>query len=262
MARSHARKAVPTTKDAAGSGGSAAAVDDTGADLDTAELTDEPAPSASDPLRIPHIFADLLPEEIINARRGTRARRRVIAALVGLTVLMAVWYGLAHYHTYLAAESVVAAEDGTRRLTRQQSEYDNVVKAQADAQAVSAQLAKLLANDLQWSALLASLQAAAPDGVTITTVSGSVGVAAEAGAPAGSSAGSPPVGVLTVSGTAPSKPAVAAYVDALATVPGTANPLLSDASQNLEKVQFTVRLELTKAALAGRFTPTKEAGTK
>lgn len=258
MARTHARKAGSTTKDTAGSGDSAAAVDETGADLDPTELTDEPAPTASDPLRIPRIVADLLPEEIVNARRGNRARRQVIAALVGLTVLMAVWYGLAHYHTYLAGDSVVAAEDGTRRLTRQQSEYDSVVKAQADAQAVSAQLAKLLANDLQWSTLLASLQAAAPDGVTITTVSGSVGVAAEAGAPAGS----PPVGVLTVSGTAPSKPAVAAYVDALATVPGTANPLLSDASQNLEKVQFTVRLELTKAALAGRFTPTKEAGTK
>jgi hypothetical protein len=61
------------------------------------------------------------------------------------------------------------------------------------------------------------------------------------------------VGSLTVSGTAPTKPVVAAYVDALAELTGAANPQLNTATQYEGAVDFRIQLDITDAAFSGRY---------
>ena len=62
------------------------------------------------------------------------------------------------------------------------------------------------------------------------------------------------IGTVTLTGKAANKAAVAAYVDALGGVAGVTNPFPSDVSQDTEGLAFTIRLDITKAALGGRFT--------
>jgi hypothetical protein len=62
------------------------------------------------------------------------------------------------------------------------------------------------------------------------------------------------IGTLTVTGTAPDKAAIAEYVDALATAAGLGNPIVGDTNLQDGQQRFTLRLDLTSAALGGRFT--------
>ena len=218
------------------------------ADAATSELPETPPPART--MRILPIRANLLPEEIINSRREGKVRRRVVTALAMFTALLVAWYGVATYEASLAKDDLVAAEDDTRSLTRQQNAFSELVKTQTESKAITSQLQTLLANDLRWSTLLASLQSAAPAGVKVTGVTGALAAEKDAKQASGG-----PVGTLTITGAAPSKDALAAYVDALAKVSGFANPFPTDASEQDARVEFTVRLDITEAALGGRYTP-------
>jgi hypothetical protein len=68
------------------------------------------------------------------------------------------------------------------------------------------------------------------------------------------------VGKIDISGTAPSKPLVAAYVDALAKVAHLADPYLTAVNTDAGRLRFTLRVAITDKALGGRFTPKKAGG--
>jgi Tfp pilus assembly protein PilN len=213
-------------------------------------------------LRILPIAANLLPMEIVESRRSRKVRRLVLSALAGFVAVLAGWYVTASYQTSVAQDNVSNAENEAQALVRQQRTFADLVNTQAQEKAISAQLSELFATDLQWSQLLAQVQAAAPAGVKISSVSGLVGEAGKA--PSATSvpvAPGSPVGTITVSGAGPSKGAVAAYLDALGRVPGLADPLLQSATEQDNKVQFTARVAITRAALGGRYGPKSGKGT-
>jgi Tfp pilus assembly protein PilN len=234
----------------------------------TATMTPAEPLAAADPaLRMVPITANLLPVEIIEARRGRALRMHVLRGVGAVLVLVIAWYGLASYQTSAARDSLASAEAQSQRLLRQQRAFAELATTQAQSRAISAQLRTLLASDLQWSRLLDAVQAAAPKGVQITGVSGALAAGAKGGRTSAkatqlpSTSGDRTIGTLTVTGSASSKPAVAACVDALAKVEGLANPLLGSASLQNKAVQFTVRLDITSAALGGRYSAKRNNGS-
>jgi Fimbrial assembly protein (PilN) len=209
---------------------------------------------AADPVRIPAIAADLLPAEVVARRRGRKVRRIVLTALLGVVVLLAGWYVTARRQTTEARAGLADAEASGLRVEEQKKAYQQVVGVQAESAQVSKQLTELMALDLRWSTLVVAVQAAAPDGVTLHGMSGATNTpgAAASGSDAQLSGGQP-IGTLTLTGSGTSKAAVAGYVDALGKVAGVANPLLSSAVEQKSGVDFTVRMDLTKALLGGRY---------
>ncbi|MBT8224469.1 MAG: hypothetical protein KJO75_03035 [Dactylosporangium sp.] len=226
-------------------------------------MTAEPAETkaGADPaLRIPAVVANLLPTEVLDLRRQRAVRRTVLAVLAGVIVLVAAWYGHARYSTAVARDHFDQAQEITQRLTEQQRAFSDVIEAQSESQMITRQLAEVLADDLPWSGLVRALQAAAPDGVLVTGAFGTLLSSTEtsAGGPTGQlpSAGQDrQIGTLTVTASGGDENASAAYVDALGGVPGLANPFLGDATRQDGRVQFTVRLDITSAALGGRYAP-------
>ena len=114
-------------------------------------------------------------------------------------------------------------------LVNQQRKFGPLILVQSQAVSIKAELTKLMVGDLSWTHLLATLRKSAPAGMTITNVTGAatVGGASTTDAAAGglgvlNRSGKQQVGTLTISGTAPDKNAVAAYIDALTKVPGLA----------------------------------------
>jgi Tfp pilus assembly protein PilN len=208
------------------------------------------------PLRTPTVSADLLPVEVFVSRRTRRIGRYAGFALVIVTVLLALWYGLEILRT-TAAETDRDATLGTvQDLKRKQARYDELVKTQATAKAINAQLVALMSNDMLWSTLTRSMVAAAPDDVKIGAISAAVPAAGANAAVAKSLIGPPTVkliGSLTVNGVGDDKEVIALYVDALDTVPGLANAFLTSATQSEKGFEFAVRVDITSAALDNRY---------
>jgi Tfp pilus assembly protein PilN len=214
-------------------------------------------------LMVPHISADLLPTEIVYARKLKKIRKLVISGLTVFVVLLGLWFAQSLYETSNARDELAQAQDNVNQLTKQQTTFGELVKTQADSKAINDQLKQLFKNDLQWSTLYTTLQKAAPDGVGIEALTGAVtGEEAKqagggSGAVGGLTGGSvKTIGTITVTGNGKTRAAIATYVDALGKATGVTNPLLSDVGEGENgTLSFTIKLDITEAALGGRFTP-------
>ena len=240
--------------------------------MSTTMRRSDQAATAERALRILPIAANLLPPEISMSRRVRKVRRIVVVALAVFAALLVLWYLATTWQTAAARRDLSRAEQAAERLVRQQRAYSQVVAVQAQSQAIRNQLASLLATDMQWSALLNSLQKAAPRGVRLTGItsaieaqtasSGGGTTAAGGGTTAGqlpNPSGAKSIGAITITGSSATKAAVAAYVDALAKVKGVETPVLGALTEQSGTLQFTVKVNITKSILGGRYTPKKPA---
>jgi hypothetical protein len=220
----------------------------------------DPALSPQRVSRLLTISASLLPEEIVAGRRARLARTVVLVALLVVVALLAGWYAYASQQVRLANHELAGITTETRVLQKSQTQYGEVVGVQNNTAMISKQLRTLLADDLPWATMLKRLRdIGSESGVSVRGVVGTLG-SGTAGAratatdtlPSGSDAHT--IGRLTITGTAPDKPSVAGYVDALGHLPALANPYLTNASQSTNDVMFSVNVDITDKALCGRFT--------
>ncbi|GAB3860240.1 PilN domain-containing protein [Dactylosporangium cerinum] len=216
----------------------------------TREATPHPAfPEATArTMRILPIAAELLPLEITELRRLRMVRRLVIAGVAVCVVLLFGWYMVADGNTDQAQSELTAVQDSRRDLNRKKATYTELEATRQQIKDITTQLGIVMEWDLSWSALLTSLQKAAPKGVVVTSVTGALSVQDP------NTATGDVIGAITLAGTAPSKDEVAAYVDTLGTVKGLDSPFPSDTTQSDKNLTFTIRVDVTKAALGGRFT--------
>jgi Tfp pilus assembly protein PilN len=224
----------------------------------TTTLT-KPDPETDRPLshRIPSVAANLLPVEVMEARRSRRVKRTVLALLAVFVVLLVGWYGLARVQTGLAQTELADAKANTERLTKQQDAFAELQQVQRDSDAIQRQLAQLMASDMAWPTLLRDLRQAAPSGLVLTGVT----VTLESSRTAGASGARPgPVAFVTIAGIGTSKPQVATYVDALGRLNGVANPFITNVTAGERGLDFSVKIDVTNALLGGRYsTATKAA---
>lgn len=208
-----------------------------------------------DVMRVPPVMIDLIPPEITATRRGRRARRLVLSALAGFTGLLLAWYGLASYQTSSARDHLASTTTEALKIQREQQKYNEVVSVQNESAMITKQLATLVATDVSWSRLLLALRRAAPPGVRVSGITASLttGDNVDGGPAEGlpNTTGEEFVGRLMVTGNGDSKALVADYLESVATVDGLANPLLGAATEQSGKVQFTVQLDITAAAIQG-----------
>lgn len=232
----------------------------------------EPRPTPGE-ARVVLVRANLMPDEVLVARRTEALRRQIVVALVGLAALLAAWYAVAWFGTHSSHNDLDDANHRTTALQDQQQAYAPLVSAQNAASAIQAQLHNLMVGDLQWRTMLATLRAEAGNGVSVTDVTGTItsGAASAAGSAGGAgSAGSidvlnqsgkQQVGTLTIDGTAHDKNAVAAFVDRLGKVKGLASPYLTSLTSAQGTINFTINVVITTDALGGRYaTPAQQGG--
>lgn len=224
-----------------------------------------PAPS-TEAIRFVAIRANLLPDEITDARRARRMARMVAVGLVALLVLLAAGYAVTMWQTTGAKDSLATVQRKSAALQSQQHKFGPLVTAQSQAASIKAELTKLMAGDLQWRDLLAVLRKGAGGGVRITSVTGTTtfgggGVPADTGGTAiFNQTGKQQVGTLTIAGTAPDKNAVAAYIDTLTKIPGLTAAFPASVTGLSGKVIFAASVIITSDALGGRYSATSTGG--
>ncbi|MBV9592251.1 MAG: hypothetical protein JO147_00425, partial [Actinobacteria bacterium] len=179
----------------------------------TATVAPQPelaAPVQYDPLRLLPIAANLLPQEVTEARRGKKLRIAIGGVVAGAVVLTACWYVYARSNTGSAQDGLTNAQQQMTSLQHEQTKYAPLVKAQSASKTIEGQLRQVMASDVQWWQLMPQLRAAAPAGVTLQTVTASMSIGVGASAGSGGPIASVPgvtskdaVGAVTIVGTAP-----------------------------------------------------------
>jgi len=218
----------------------------------------DPAISPVRSTRVLNISANLLPEEIVAARQARRTRGLVLVVVAAVAALCASWFGLAHHQKQQADQDLAKATAAVTDLQHDQREFTETLQVQADTKLLSEQLTAVMANDMDWAALLATLRSAGtPSDISVSGVNGQLNSAEGGSSTANVLPGSATdtVGSLLVSGKGPDKKAVAAYVDLLGRQTVVANPYVTSvASEESGGVSFSLRVDITRAALCGRFT--------
>jgi hypothetical protein len=183
----------------------------------------------------------------------------VIVAVVLVACLCGAWFAYALHEKQNADKELAAAATKVTDLQRDQREFSETVRVQSDTAQLTLQLTTVMANDLDWAALMAALRSAGkPSRIALTGVNSSLnGTDAAATSnplPRAEAVGS--VGSITVTGGAPDKKAVAAFADALAKQSVVTNPYITSVTSVTDGkgVTFSLKADLPQTSLCGRFT--------
>jgi Tfp pilus assembly protein PilN len=208
------------------------------------------------------ITANLLPPEIVAARRARVLRKIVIFVLAGVVLLGAAGYFLAYKQKQDASSDLAAAEAQTAQLHVQQHKYDEVVQITGEVAQVKSKISTLFTTDVDFPQLLNELVAQAPKSGGITqlavalqggpTVSGQATSSSQPTVALDPS-GQVPVGNVTITGTARSMSDVAAYVNALAHVPGVIYVYPTSQQTDAGTVTYALALTLTDAVYSHHY---------
>jgi len=219
----------------------------------------DPAVSPERVTRLLTISARLLPEEIIAARRARRTRGLVIVVVAVFAGLCGMWAVYADRERQAADKDLTAATAEVAKLQEVQRGFAPVVKVRSDTTQLKTQLTAVMANDLDWAALLDTLRrTGAASDIKIAGVNGKL---AATGTQSTDSANALPstaktasIGSLVVTGTGPDKDAVAAYAEKLAKQQTLiANPYVTSVASDSDGVMFSLTVDITQASLCGRF---------
>jgi hypothetical protein len=218
------------------------------------------------------IVANLLPPELLEARRANAVRRLVAIASVVVLVLALLGFGYAKWRAHTASDALTRAQDTTQSLMIEQRKYNEVVQIQGTLSEVQTQIRQLMGNDVQFANLDAALRVTLLPGMAISQLTAAINTGAAAGAVAptsGSGANSGSVlntaparaiGTITLTGTAVHFSDVSGYIDRLGTVKGITSVYPISNAVTEGGVQFSLQITITDLSLSHRYDATSTEG--
>lgn len=213
------------------------------------------------------ITANLLPPEIIAARRLRVVRKMIVGVLIAVVVLGGAGYAYAFFQQRTAQSQLSAEKSKTAELVQQQQKYAEVVQLAGTIAHIKGQLATLMAGDVDTSKLVDETVAALPPGGSITqlqvaltngpatSASTSSSTITAAGGGVLDLSGQVHIGSMSVVGTARSMTDIAGYVNALSLLPGVVEvyPASQGTGTTPNAIQFTIEVTLTDKLLTHRY---------
>lgn len=225
-------------------------------------------PRPGDEARVVTVFANLLPDEVVGARRLRRMQRNIVFALAALVVVLIGLYAVSWWQTENARSSLSDENQRTAVLKQHLGQFGPLLAAQAKVASIGTALSSLMQTDLSWRDLINRIDKQAPSGVTVTGVTGSVvnpsTTTSTTGPAAGlallNDTGKAAIGSLTITGSAHDKRSLAGFVDGLGSVRGITVPLPASVTGGKGNLAYSVEALITVDALGGRFTPSATGG--
>lgn len=207
------------------------------------------------------IVANLIPPEVLQARRVRAVRRLVALGLCVLVLLASVGYAFAFYRSHEAEQTLSAEQHRTSQLLAQQKQYAGVTQLQGSVVAVRTELARLLGTDVDVSALVTSILKQLPAGATVSQLAVTISPpVSQQGRPqvAGGTAtldtsGRPHIGLISVTGQAARVTDVSTLVDRLSALPGFIDPYPTSNTANDKGTLFTIQFSITDKLLSHRY---------
>jgi len=216
------------------------------------------------------IVANLIPPEVLQARRVRAIRKLVAYALCVLVLIAGVGYGLAWFHSQQAADTLAAEQSRTSQLMVQQKRYADVTLLESSVAGVRTELSQLLANDVDMPALMASILDQLPAGTTVSqlavTMSAPQGAKATINLATGIAAldtsGRQHIGLISITGQAARVSDVSTLVDRLSALPGFIDPYPTSNTTNDKGTLFTVQFSINDRLFSHRYDVSSKTGGK
>ena len=198
---------------------------------------------------------NLLPPEIGEAIRFRRVQAGLAAGVVTTLGLVGLLYVGAHGAVRDAQRDVQAATAEQTTLRTETAGYADVTQTYARVAAAEQMLVQAMGSEVRYSRFLNDLSLSIPADVWLTGATWTQGTAD------GTTAVTPGLGTVTLTGVAKKHDDVAVWLEQLAAQKGYAEPYLQSSTEALlgEKtvVNWSTTVSLTPDALSGRYT---EAG--
>ena len=172
---------------------------------------------------------NLLPPEVRSRRALGRVKVRLAIAL--LTVLVAAGLGFAY--TILAQAQVSAelerVQGEVQRLEQEQAQFAEVPRIRNQIASVEAARQVGTSTEVAWTDYLAAIQAVAPDGWQLRMLTTAMPSPVDVPVAAVNPLADPGIGSISFSGRATTLPDIAAWIDALESIPGFADAYFTTA---------------------------------
>ncbi|MCW2527138.1 MAG: hypothetical protein JWM76_1998 [Pseudonocardiales bacterium] len=210
------------------------------------------------------IAADLTPPELVNSRQLKLLRRWLAIGLVALLIACAGGYVLAARQHSSATSALDQVQQHTLELQANVRKYAAVTQIQGKVAEVEAEIATLMAGDVDLVTLLTQIRTSLPSTMTIAAESVTISVAGVASAASSSSgldtSGLARIGNVTLSGIGATLDDLATFVDRLRLLAGVVDVLPMTNTSTATASQYSLSLGLTSALISHRFDV--PAGTK
>lgn len=210
--------------------------------------------AARGPIRVPWApvaKVNLLPVEIIEGRRFRRAQLMLGGTVIGVLGIAVGGVLLAQRQVEQANEELLVSQARVTALQAEEARYAAVPRVIAQVDAAVAARSLAMGTDVLWYRYLSDIDGAQPRGVTLTSVTLTLGETA--GGAVGEILSVAGPGTMTIQGTAEKYSQVAAWLEASDKVDGFASPKLTDAADSGEIVTFSSTAVITTDALSGRY---------
>lgn len=208
-----------------------------------------------------HAQVNLLPPEIRSRRALGRAKVRLAFGL-GLVVLLAT--GAVAWSMLTESAATQRLEDTQARaedLLAQQAQYAEVPQLKGEILQVQDARRIAMSTEILWTDYLRAIQAVAPAALSITSVNTSGATPMQPAIGSSDPLGATSIGALSFTGRSTTMPDVAAWIDALDSIPGFSDAAFSSATLNDDNgvvfYEIASTVQVTPAAFALRF---EEAG--
>lgn len=200
---------------------------------------------------------NLLPPEVFARRAVRRVQRSGAAAAAGALVLVAAAWGVGSAQQGAEQERLDAANARVQALQAEQAKYAAAPEVIKQVELAKTARAQALGQDVAWYSYVDSLTRALPAGAWLAEVQTTLtpaGAVATTGTPVSPGTA---IGSVSISAKSLTYEDVAAYLDALAGVPGVSGAYLTASTQDdatgTPVVTFSVTAEVTSDALSHRF---------
>ncbi|QTE31488.1 fimbrial assembly protein [Pengzhenrongella sicca] len=202
---------------------------------------------------------NLLPPEIRAARTLRGVKRNLAISLVLVLAVCATGFGLSAMTASTAAAELATARDDTARLTAEQQTYAEVPQVLSSLGTAKAARQLAMSTEVLWKGYLDAITAVLPTDVRIESYQVTGATAMEAAPVPADPLQGQSVGQITFTGSTPSQPDTAAWLDALDSIPGFADAWFTGATLTASEsgessYAVSVTVQFTDAALANRFT--------
>ena len=201
------------------------------------------------------IAADLMPPELVVARRVRKASRALCFAMALLVVLCAGGYVYGMQQSSNASDEVASANQDTTRLQNEAARYADVTKIEGAVAGLQSQVAQLMSTDVDVAVLSARIALALPKGMALQSITVTLNQpgATTAAAPTLDTSGHAVIGTVTITGTGRTLDDLPAFVDRLSALKGVTSVLPGTNSVQQGITTFGVAFGITDQLYTHRY---------
>lgn len=204
--------------------------------------------------------ADLLPQEVRDAQRGKALIRKLLAALVGIVLIVLGGYAYGTVRSVTASAMLEVERARTNELLAEQLTYADARRV--DTQITDAIIAREagMATEIDWESYLREIDATTPTGIELTSITIDSISPAESSVVPEAPLQDESVATLTINATSLTVPDVETWLDELEALTGFAGVAPPVTVSGTEQAGFIVaiQVQVNDQAFAGRFAAEEE----